>query len=276
MFTATGFIVMCVAAISTCTAKAVESPPSPCGPMPRLFTACDSSASSFAPSGSSQRMPSGRVAATFARCMQRSEVPPTPTPTMVGGQTLPPAWITQSTTKRFTAATPSAGIGHLQEGAVLRARALRDHLDAAAARRRSEVDVDDRHAAAGRVLVLPRDRMHDGAAQRMLARRALGAAPIASFSAQPSTWTLRPIGTLKIGMPVSWHSRLSVRSATPMFSIIVPRTRCAVASVSRASRPSKPRLMSSGRIFSARMYSSRATSSTQVRDRCAWPFRHGG
>ena len=29
--------------------------------------------------------------------------------------------------------------------------------------------------------------------------------------------------TLKIGMPVSWQSRLSVRSATPMFSIIVAR-----------------------------------------------------
>ena len=34
MFTATGFIVMCVAAVSTCTAKDVESPPRPCGPTP--------------------------------------------------------------------------------------------------------------------------------------------------------------------------------------------------------------------------------------------------
>ena len=33
-----------------------------------------------------------------------------PTPTMVGGQVLPPAEITQSTTKVLIAATPSAGI----------------------------------------------------------------------------------------------------------------------------------------------------------------------
>ena len=67
MFTATGFMVMCVAAVSTCTAKAVASPPRPCGPTPSVFTTADSAASSFAPSGSSQREPSGRVAATLAR-----------------------------------------------------------------------------------------------------------------------------------------------------------------------------------------------------------------
>src|SRR5213076_742409 len=53
MFTATGFIVMWVAAVSTCTANAVESPPSPCGPTPSMFTAGPSSSSSLAPSGSS-------------------------------------------------------------------------------------------------------------------------------------------------------------------------------------------------------------------------------
>ena len=58
MFTATGFIVICVAAVSTCTANAVESPPRPCGPTPSEFTACSRSRSSLAPSGSSQDEPS--------------------------------------------------------------------------------------------------------------------------------------------------------------------------------------------------------------------------
>src|SRR5467141_2022880 len=109
MFTATGFIVMWVAAVSTCTANAVESPPSPCGPTPSMFTAWPSSSSSLAPSGSSQRVPSARVAASFARCTHRSAVPPTPTPTMVGGQVLPPASSTQSITNVLMASTPSAG-----------------------------------------------------------------------------------------------------------------------------------------------------------------------
>src|SRR5215212_3657077 len=110
MLTATGFMVMCVAAVSTWTAKAVPRPPSPCGPMPRLFTAIESIFSSFSPSGSSQAEPSGRVAATLARCMQGSEVPPTPTPTMVGGQTRPPTSITRSITKALMPSLPSAGI----------------------------------------------------------------------------------------------------------------------------------------------------------------------
>src|SRR5690606_896324 len=42
MLTATGFIVMWVAASSPCTANAVESPPSPCGPTPSRFTAAPS------------------------------------------------------------------------------------------------------------------------------------------------------------------------------------------------------------------------------------------
>ena len=40
-------------------------------------------------------------------------MPPTPTPTIVGGQVLPPASSTQSTTKRLIASTPSAGIAIL-------------------------------------------------------------------------------------------------------------------------------------------------------------------
>jgi len=115
MFTATGFMVMCVAAISTCTANAVASPPRPCGPTPSRLTARVSSSSSFAPSPSPQIEPSGRVAASFARCTHRSAVPPTPTPTMVGGQVLPPASSTQSTTKVFTASIPSAGIAILSQ-----------------------------------------------------------------------------------------------------------------------------------------------------------------
>ena len=78
---------------------------------------------------SAQRLPSGRVAATLARCTHRSAVPPTPTPTIVGGQVLPPASSTQSTTKVLIASTPSAGIAILQPRVVLRAAALRDHLD---------------------------------------------------------------------------------------------------------------------------------------------------
>src|SRR5690606_19975699 len=110
MLTATGFIVMWVAAVSTCTAKAVESPPRPWAPTPSLLTTAESSASSFAPSGSLQTLPSGRVAATFDRCTQKSAVPPTPTPTITGGQLLPPASSTQSMTKVLTASMPSAGI----------------------------------------------------------------------------------------------------------------------------------------------------------------------
>ncbi len=109
MFTATGFMVMWVAAISTWTAKAVESPPRPCGPTPRPFTASVRLSSSAAPSGSGHAVPSGRVAAFLASETQRSEVPPMPTPTIVGGQVLPPASSTQSTTKVLIASTPSAG-----------------------------------------------------------------------------------------------------------------------------------------------------------------------
>src|SRR5438874_12266172 len=84
MLTATGFMVICVAASSTCTANAVESPPSPCGPTPRRLTAVDNSSSRLAPAGSAQCVPSGRIAARLARCTHKSAVPPTPTPTIVG------------------------------------------------------------------------------------------------------------------------------------------------------------------------------------------------
>jgi len=54
-------------------------------------------------------------------------------------------------------------------------------------------------------------------------------------------------------MPVSWHSRLSVSSATAMLRIMVPSMRFAPASVSAAASVAKPRLMSGGSSFSARM-----------------------
>ena len=121
--------------------------------------------------------PSGRVAATLARCTHRSAVPPTPTPTIVGGQVLPPASSTQSTTKVLIASTPSAGIAIFShelfsEPLPFGIISMREPVEGV-----GEVDVDHRHAdAARRVLVLARERMHDRRAQRILARRALAAA----------------------------------------------------------------------------------------------------
>jgi len=54
-------------------------------------------------------------------------------------------------------------------------------------------------------------------------------------------------------MPVSWQSRLRVRSATAMFSTIVSRMVLPVASVSSAISRSKPCLMSRGSNLSALM-----------------------
>src|SRR5688572_26267222 len=66
-------------------------------------------------------------------------------------------------------------------------------------------------------------------------------------------------------MPVSWHSRLSVSSATAMLRTIVPSMRFAPASRSPRASAVKPALTSGGRRLSARMYSSFAASSTCVR-----------
>src|SRR3954465_3140455 len=65
-------------------------------------------------------------------------------------------------------------------------------------------------------------------------------------------------------MPVSWQRRLSVSSATRMLRTIVPRIRCAVGSDSADVRRANPSFTSGGNILSARMYSSRATSSTRA------------
>src|SRR5205814_9425829 len=76
---------------------------------PSRVTASDSSLSSRAPARSLHCVPSARVAARFASATHRSDVPPMPTPTIVGGQVLPPAARTQSTTNVRIASTPSAG-----------------------------------------------------------------------------------------------------------------------------------------------------------------------
>jgi hypothetical protein len=54
-------------------------------------------------------------------------------------------------------------------------------------------------------------------------------------------------------MPVSWHSRLSVCSATAMLATIVDSTLRAVAPVSARPSRSKPALMSGGSSLRARM-----------------------
>ena len=135
MFTATGFIVMCVAASSTCTANAVESPPSPCGPTPSWFTAAESSSSSAAPSGSAQRLPSGarrgalwRDARTGRTCRRRRRRRSS------AGRSCRRRRARSRSTNVLIASTPSAGIAILQERVVLRAAALRDHLDRRARR----------------------------------------------------------------------------------------------------------------------------------------------
>src|ERR1700754_4747130 len=65
---------------------------------------------------------------------------------------------------------------HLQVRAVLRSRALRNHLDRYRLRLLVEIDVDDRHPdAAGGLVVLSRDRVHDRGAQRIFVGGALAA-----------------------------------------------------------------------------------------------------
>ena len=100
---------MWVWACSTCTDSTVVSPPSPIGPMPVSFRSPNSSRSSAATSGSGLTSSTGRAIASLARCMARSAEPPMPTPTMPGGQGLPPAPTIESSTNRLIAETPSAG-----------------------------------------------------------------------------------------------------------------------------------------------------------------------
>ncbi len=113
----------------------------------------------------------------WRRACRRSEVPPTPTPTMVGGHTRPPQSMTRSMTKRLIAFTPSAGISICRNEPFSEPELLRDHLDLDGLVAPVEIDVDDWHADAARGLfVLAGERMHDGGAQRMLGGGALAAA----------------------------------------------------------------------------------------------------
>jgi hypothetical protein len=54
-------------------------------------------------------------------------------------------------------------------------------------------------------------------------------------------------------MPVSWHSRLSVSSATAMLRIMVPSMRFAPASLSLLASAANPCFTSGGSSLSARM-----------------------
>ena len=196
MFTATGFIVMCVAASSTCTAKAVLSPPSPCGPTPSEFTAPVSAASSFAPSGSLHVEPSGRTAARFARCTHKIGRA-TDTHTDDRRRTCSSAGIQHAVDhERLDCIDTVRWNRHLQKGIVLRPRAFRNHFDRHLVTC-IEVEMDHRHSGSARgVLVDPRDRMHDRRAKRKLARGALAPAPYRLLQLRTVDRTPRPIVTL--------------------------------------------------------------------------------
>ena len=177
MLTATGFIVICVAASSTCTANAVASPPRPCGPTPSMLTAADSSDSSCAPSGSSQWEPKrprrsdlGQVHAQVRRAADADADDRRRTGLAAGVEHA----IHNEGPDRID---PLSGDSHLEPRVVLGAAALGDHFDPTTFEIRCVVDMDHRHAdAARRVLVLARQRMHDRRAQRVFARRTLAAA----------------------------------------------------------------------------------------------------
>jgi len=95
---------------------------------PSMFTRLAELASSFAPSGSAQCEPSGRVAATLARCTQRSAVPPTPTADD-GRRTGLAAGVEHAVDdERLDRIDAFGGYCHAQPGIVLRARALGDHV----------------------------------------------------------------------------------------------------------------------------------------------------
>ena len=63
--------------------------------------------------GSGLGEPSSRNSAFLERMAAFSNVPPTPTPRMSGGQASGPAVFTHSMMKSFTPSTPSAGVSIL-------------------------------------------------------------------------------------------------------------------------------------------------------------------
>ena len=199
MLTATGFIVMCVAASSTCTRERRRVAAETLRPDAELVHRVRE----LAPRASRRRdrrngVPSGRVAAIFARCTHRSDVPPMPTPTIVGGHVLPPAVdhaVDDERLDRVDAVggnRPSAGTSCSRSPLPFGIISISSVSCA-----RVEIEVDHRHRdAAGRVLVLARERMHDRRAQRMLARRALAAAADRLLQRDAVDSTSRPIVTL--------------------------------------------------------------------------------
>ena len=193
-------MVMWVAAISTCTANAVESPPRPCGPdaqrVHRLRearlerrrlrdprTACRAAAWRRA-----WRAPRTGPGAADAHADDRS-----------AGRSCRRPRARSRSTKRLDRVHALGRDRHLAATSCSRSRCPSGIISIVERLRVvAEVDVDRRHAGPARgVLVLARDRMHDRGAQRMLARRALAAAADRALRARRRRpRTPRPMVTL--------------------------------------------------------------------------------
>src|SRR2546422_932569 len=78
--------------------------------MPSRLARASSSCSSASRVGSGFGEPSSRKSAFLDRIADFSNVPPTPTPRMSGGQASGPAFFTHSITKSFTPGSPAAGV----------------------------------------------------------------------------------------------------------------------------------------------------------------------
>lgn len=83
------------------TPNAVVLPPNPIGPIPLLFISFSIESSSSLSRGSGFLSPNFSRSAFLAVFKARSDVPPIPTPTTIGGHGFPPAFKTVSTTKFF-------------------------------------------------------------------------------------------------------------------------------------------------------------------------------
>ena len=201
---------MCVCAHSTCTASAVVAPPNPCGPMPVWLILSSSSRSSAAASGSGLAEPILRnVLASFASCIATSDVPPRPTPTIIGGQGFAPDSKMHWSTNLLT---PFGAFGrrqHFQETHILRAGPFGRHHQFDAADVRREFELDDGNAAPGiGPRVSARQRMHGIRPQRI--RSAVARShPFAGEASSSATSTGSPTTALNTGRPVSWQTSVS-------------------------------------------------------------------